>query len=546
MSQKHPPESILSALALLLGPETLYNQRVQASQRLAKHAHASLPLIISTLSQYPEITSPGWPFSPPQYEPLSKLLVHLADNHHLSLEALFEMAQPPGPVLWIGIIEASGLRQNDLHETLLQQGLTAPWETVRYAAAMTLARQVEHFPLAEPTIQQLRQLQYHPEILPVRLAAASALLRAGDETGLDTLLQLVAYPSPLEVRKAAILVISMESPQYLNDIQKSRLCDQLLRSLKDPLAEIAFSAAQLLGTLGSPEQLFSLSYLLHHSREQVRLATLQTLEAAAKRPAIRRYFLQQSLPMRIVPMVHSSQERVRRQACYTLAALGGEYATAVLGTQIISSGQPGQLEALEALRFLHGALHLPTRTQVIRWLLQSLAAEREDLQMAALNSLGYLVWQAQAHRKNIVNARISQEITGDYRLFQLLSSPHALLRQQAVTLLSMLDIAPSRLLPRFLRMLRLEPEVRLREHLLEQARRIGTVEAIPIFIQGLKDENRQISLSALEALLDFQVQRPEILRAILQELQMLTIGPHKEMLGKKASKILSSWPHDLE
>src|SRR5712692_2217549 len=87
-SRTHHQESILAAMALLLGPETDYHVRVRATQRLARQGPAVLPVLLATLSNYPEITSPPWPWWPPQYEHCSRLLIALSDPTQIGIEDL--------------------------------------------------------------------------------------------------------------------------------------------------------------------------------------------------------------------------------------------------------------------------------------------------------------------------------------------------------------------------------------------------------------------------------------------------------------------------
>src|SRR5712692_5143886 len=122
----HDQEGSLVALALLLGPETEYQARVRATQLLTNQGPTVLPLLLTTLSTHPEITTPPWPWWPPQYEHCSRLLLHLADNAQLSLEALLQhpsIQQSPGPVLWASVIEAAGLVSHTHYEPLLCHGL---------------------------------------------------------------------------------------------------------------------------------------------------------------------------------------------------------------------------------------------------------------------------------------------------------------------------------------------------------------------------------------------------------------------------------------
>src|SRR6266487_6568537 len=66
--RKYNQEHTLAALALLLGPETSYAMRLRAARRLARQGPSVLPTLLTTLNAYPEITSPPWPYWPPQYE----------------------------------------------------------------------------------------------------------------------------------------------------------------------------------------------------------------------------------------------------------------------------------------------------------------------------------------------------------------------------------------------------------------------------------------------------------------------------------------------
>src|SRR5689334_19402193 len=102
-------ENIQAALALLMGSETEYHVRARAARRLARQGAAILPILLTTLNTYPEITTPPWPWWPPQYEQCSHLLAHLSQEAHIRLIDILEQPtvdHPVGPVLWISIIEA--------------------------------------------------------------------------------------------------------------------------------------------------------------------------------------------------------------------------------------------------------------------------------------------------------------------------------------------------------------------------------------------------------------------------------------------------------
>src|SRR5437879_1476132 len=94
-------EQILAAIVLLLGPDTDYYKRVRAAQRLARFGADVLPLLLQTLHTHPEIVTPAWPWWPPQYEQVGRLLIQLSQDARLSLTDLLHFAhlpQPPGPV----------------------------------------------------------------------------------------------------------------------------------------------------------------------------------------------------------------------------------------------------------------------------------------------------------------------------------------------------------------------------------------------------------------------------------------------------------------
>src|SRR5579859_3283058 len=168
----HHQENILAALALLLGPETDYSLRTRAARRLARQGPSLLPLLLTTLNNCPEITSPPWPWWPPQYEHCSRLLLQLCQGAQIQLVALLQhllVSQSVGPVLWTSIIEAAGLTPHARYEGLLRQGLAAPWNTTRYAAVMALADLTVKHALLEETVLALRACQCEEEPISIRL-----------------------------------------------------------------------------------------------------------------------------------------------------------------------------------------------------------------------------------------------------------------------------------------------------------------------------------------------------------------------------------------
>src|SRR5205823_2517733 len=99
-------ESIRTALTLLLGPRTDKETRMRSEKLLARQGSALLPLLLPTLSNYPEINTPTWPAWPPQYEHSSRLLAYLSEKSGLRLDALLlhpSVVGPAGPVLWTSV-----------------------------------------------------------------------------------------------------------------------------------------------------------------------------------------------------------------------------------------------------------------------------------------------------------------------------------------------------------------------------------------------------------------------------------------------------------
>src|SRR5579859_1805988 len=258
-------ESTRAALALLLGPDTDYHIRVRATRRLARQGPAILPLLLTTLNHYPEITSPPWPWWPPQYEHCSRLLLYLSQKAQIPLEDLLQhpcVSQPVGPVLWTSIIEAAGLQPYEDYEALLCQGLALLWMSVRYAAAMALANRARRTDLQPTTREILRLHQSEHEALPVRLNTSYALLNSGEECGLDALIQILQMPGSLEARKAAAFLLATESSIPLSIAQRERLTVHLLPILQEPHTEQALYAAQALSKIALPSVLPVLGELL--------------------------------------------------------------------------------------------------------------------------------------------------------------------------------------------------------------------------------------------------------------------------------------------
>ncbi|HEV7237553.1 MAG TPA: hypothetical protein VGN15_15300, partial [Ktedonobacteraceae bacterium] len=301
-------ERTLKALILLLGTETAYATRLRAARYLARQGSAVLPLLLSTLHHYPELTSPPWPGWPPQYAQCSRLLIHLCQDAHLSLEALLQhpaISQPAGPVLWTSVIEAVDAQPDASYESLLRNGLAAPWETTRYAAAMALANVTSIVPLHESTRAALHKCQSTQEAVSIRLAASYALLRSDDSSGLEVLMKLLADNMTGEVCKATLFVLATEPPTHLNPQQHEQLTRLLLTALIDENAEISQLAARTLGSIAHSSTPLLLFPLLATSLPSVQIAALLALEEMTQHKIIRLTLRQHMFSANILPLLQS-------------------------------------------------------------------------------------------------------------------------------------------------------------------------------------------------------------------------------------------------
>ncbi|MEO7019222.1 MAG: hypothetical protein ABI234_03625 [Ktedonobacteraceae bacterium] len=533
LQQPQQQEQLLAAMALLLGPETDYAKRMRASQRLAKAGPDILPLLLSTLQVAPEIATPPWPWWPPQYEQVSRLLVQLSQCAHLSLEELLHvpsLAQPPGPVLWTSVVEAAGLLPHAEHEPLLREALQAPWWTVRYAAAMAIANRATHFALGPDTREALYQLQHCDSELPVRLVASCALLRCGESSGLELLIQILQAAVPLEVRKATLFILATELPTSLAPEQKQHLNVLLLQALQDTNHQSALHAARALRSLATSSTLPELERLLTDTRMHTRLAALAALEELASRKTMRYAIQQQHISKRITSLLHAPELEIRRQACYTLAALGGEYATATIGTILLDVLHPAHLEAIEALRLLPEVLRPPVLTRVMRWLLHALAQPPEMVQVCALDSLSYLLWQARLQHRRTALHIITQALVESGSIFQLLASASSWVRQRTVELLSLLNAQIDEQRPTLLEMLHHDIDSGVRACIAYTLGQASAVWAIPDLLLALLDCDEHVAETALNALGTLPLRDDALITSALKELAayQLPIGSLQE------------------
>lgn len=539
-------ERTFKALTLLLGPETAYATRSRATRYLARQGTAVLPLLLSTLHHYPELTSPPWPAWPPQYEQCSRLLIHLCHDAHLSLEALLQhpaISQPTGPVLWTSVIEAVDVQPDAAYESLLCNGLVAPWETTRYAAAMALANLTGILPLHASTRAALRLCQRAQEPVSVRLAASYTLLRSKDSSGIEVLMKLLADNMTGEVCKATIFILATEPPTDLNPQQHEQLTRLLLTALINENSEISQLAAHTLGSIAHPSTVFLLFPLIAAGLPSVQIAALLTLEEMAQHKNIRLTLRQHMLSANILPLLRSTSSAVRRQASYTLAAIGGEYVAAVLGTALCNSEHIGQIEAIEALRLLHGVLRHPTRAKVVQWLLFVLTQPQEEVQITALDSLAYLVWQTRTRSKLLASTAICSAISQDRTTMQLLASPHAWVRQRAIELLCMLDNQPPALHAQLLYLLHNDIDSGVRACIAFILGQVAAHWAIPALLQALLDSDEHVAITALNALSQLAIATDAIVLYCVQELATFgsAVEHSADELQTSARLLLKKW-----
>lgn len=544
-------ESMLAALALLLGPETDYSTRIQAARRLARQGPALLPLLLKTLNNYSEITSPSWPWWPPQYEHVARLLIHLCQSKQLSLQALLEhpaLAHSRGPVLWISVIEAANLSPYPGYESFLCEALEAPWKTVRYSAAMALAKLAGQASLHYTTLDTLRAHQSEEEDMPVRLAASCALLRNGENRGLETLMSFLLADVPEEARKGAVFVLATESLALISSPQREHLTQLLLLTLQDQNAEIATHAVHALRDVASPSTLPALCSLLASPRASVQIAALATLEEVASRKAMRRAIQHYKLPAQVIPLLRTKTPDVRRQACFTLAAFGGAYAAAVLGTILLEHSHPAHIEAIEALRLLPSVLRNPMRINVVRWFLSALHRPQEEVQITALESLSYLLWQAKRHSRKKALYEISKEIVREGTAVQLLASPNPWVRRRAVELLSMLESLSEVLRLRLLSLLHFDIDSEVRAYIAYTLGQVTARWAIPALLQALLDPDEQVNQVALHSLGMVASSHDPIVVYVLKELAWNghTDGNEGYCIGQHAQKLLKKWRKMIE
>lgn len=542
-------ENIQAALALLLGPETDYVVRARATRRLTRQEPTILPILLATLSNYPEITTPAWPWSPPQYEHCSRLLAHFSQQTQIQLAHMLRHAttpQPAGPVLWVSIIEAIMLLPDEGLEALLREGLATRWITVRYAAAMALATRAKHASLDETTVNALRTHLGECEDLTIRLAAAYALLNAGKAYSLETLIQLMDARFPDEVRKAATFILATNFPLQLCPSQRTQLSSHLLCLLEDTNMDLALSAAHALSKIAPPSMLSLLSRMLDKHDPQIQIATLTALEEIAHKNPMKRIMRSQALPARIVPLLKAETREVRRQASYTLAACGGEYVMAVFGTLIHNRDYPGRIEAVEGLRLLSSVLRPAVRMHIVCWLLGLLSEPQEEIQITSLNSLAYILWQTRKRGPIQAWHNMSSELLSTGIIPHLLRNDSACIRQQALELIGLLqDKRPElhALYSSMVHILQTDSDSGVRACAAFVCGQIAAYWSRPALLQTLLDEDSAVAETAFHALCQLTTTHDAIFVYVVKELihysDPRSDQPHP--LAQLAQEMLKKW-----
>jgi HEAT repeat protein len=547
--QEHTQERLPVSLALLLGSESDDDIRARAVRRLTRQGVQLLPLVLTTLNAYPEITSPGWPLWPPQYKFCARLLLHYCRETHTLPDKLLHhpvVCEPIGPVLWISAIEAAELLpQVERFESFFCNALTAPFDTVRYAAAMALANLAGSVLLPQRSLEALSRCLHETKALPVRLALAYALLRHRDCRGIEELLRLIDLDMPVETRKASAFVLATDPPLRLSVEQRTRLVRLLLVGLRDQCAEIGLYAADVLSKVAPPSIIPTLCTLLHTAETQVQIAILATLEGMAERNVMRKAMQTEAVPALVAPLLEATALEVRKQAGYTLAAIGGAYVMAKLGATILNHEHEGRIEAIESMRLLRSAYRLSTCRRIVGWLLIALQEpqEQEEVQITVLDSLAYLAWQAHARGRKQAFAMISQEIWREGTVLTLLHSSSSWVRQRTLELLSILDNQPQIFHDKLLYLLHHDHDSGVRACAAYICGQIAARLSIPDLIQALCDTDEYVAQTALNSLDRVAHKNDTIIVYVLKELAMPTQRKKRKMhqLVRNARLLLKAW-----
>jgi HEAT repeat protein len=502
-------ESIQIAFTLLLGPKTSHHSRVQAIDSLLAQQKDVLPLLLQTLNTYPEIVTPAWPWSPPQYTYIARLLLQLCQKAQVSIESLLvhpALTQLPGPVLWTSLISTINLLTHEDHEAFLCQALKTQWSSVRYAAAMALAARARCKPLHQSTQVELQNQQGTCKDASTSFAIAYAEFMSGLPDGLHTIITLLQTSTPTFLQKATVFLLATDQSLHLVPTDKKRIALCLLPLLLSSDQELAQNAAIALSTMLTPATLKSLYSLLATASVQQQNTLLIALEEMAHRPGLRNHLRYHSHLVHMLPLLQSVDATVRRQTCYTLASIGGEYATAVLGTVVLEKNHVAHNNAIESLRYLYKSNRASLRIVVIRWLLQAMGENDTLGQVQALDAFTFLLWQAHENKNKTQWRTMSKELLQHGGIQNVLQSPEPAIRQKAIKMLAFCDSNFNRtvtLHPLILCMLRTDKDRYIRTDVVALCKIMKARWALPDLLQTLLDPDIHVAhmvIASLEAI----------------------------------------------
>jgi HEAT repeat protein len=374
------------------------------------------------------------------------------------------------------------------------------------------------------------------------LTAASTLLTCADQAGLDTLIQCTRPAQPENIRKTAAFLLATELPVQLTHAQRQEIAASLIPLLFDGDSELALQAAHALSRTAAPELLPILKEMLDNIDPQKQIIVLTVLEEVAHQAAFRHSIHLHALPAQIAPLLKAEHRELRRQASYTLAACGGEYAAAVFGTILLNQEHPGYIDAIEGLRLFQGILRAPLRAKIVKWLLRILRHQHEEIQVTALDSLSYLLLQARSKSNKQAWQAISNEIIAYDLLLPLLRDSSAWVRQRTIELLGLLWYDPDTQLSLFIpavALLHTDEDVGVRASIALALGQVNARWSIPHLLQALHDPDEMVANCAFQALCKLCTE--EDAQFVIAVKNISSYANTHENLAKSARTLLKQW-----
>jgi hypothetical protein len=372
-------------------------------------------------------------------------------------------------------------------------------------------------------------------------------MRSNDVNGYEVLIRLLDESIPVEARKAVLFILATEPLLPFPSPQQEYLIPLLLNALHHPDTDIVQYASHTLSKVAQASTLPKLLDHLETAHVPAQIALLVTLEELAHQKKMRQAIRQRNIPAHILSFCQSPNPDLRHQACYTLAACGGEYAVAALGTLVLNPHHPCHLEAIESLRQLQGVFRTPLRESIVRWLLHALLSSSEEVQVTVLSTLTALLWQAYKEQRIQARHAIEREILSDGTVLQLLYAPGAWVRQQAAELLILLEQASNSVqqLPRFLEHTLLnDSDSRVRAGIAYTSGQLMARWAIPGLIQTLLDADEEVAQTALQALIRMVTPEEVIILAAIAEIAACSREEYS--VAKDAHLFLKRWRREHE